>query len=240
MPLRKPVFTAQTLHQQLRDEIYRRLRNHELRPGDQLPSEIAMAEEFGISVGTVRKVLDDLVANHVVERRKGRGTYVTAGNRELVEWRFYRLQHPNNRVPSPGPASTVVRRPTGHEMAALKIGPDTDVLHIVRVRSIDGTPVILEAITVPEEYVPGLQSIETYPIFMLSYYYDQYGVIIQRSEENIKAVAADEVLAAKLEVEAGAPIMHLERLLFDSTDRPFELRARHCTEAVGYYKSQIG
>ncbi len=41
-------------------------------------------------------------------------------------------------------------------------------------------------------------------------------------------------------VEAGAPILHLERILFDSTDRPFELRVRHCTQAAGYYKSQIG
>ncbi len=174
-----------------------------------------MAEEFGVSVGTVRKVLDELVANHLVERKKGRGTFVTAGDRDLVEWRFYRLQHPNNRVPTPGPAATARRRPTGHEMSILSIGVQTDVFHILRVRQIDATPIILESIVVPADYVPGIDELQNLPLFMLSYYYERYGVIIERSEENITAVAASDVLAVKLEVEFGAPILRLQRILFE-------------------------
>lgn len=239
MPHRKPVFTVSTLHKQLRDEMYRRIRNKEWRSGDQLPSEISLAEEFGVSVGTVRRVLDDLVQNHVVERRKGRGTYVTAADKEMLEWRFYRLRPAGGRVLTVKSQEVGRRAATGHESEQLRIPPGTPVVFIRRLRDIDDTPVMVESITIPAAYVSGLDT-DDIPIFILSHYLDRYGVVIHRSEEKISAEIAEESLASQLQVEAGSPILRLERVLFDSTGRVFEWRLRRCTPAAGYYFATVG
>lgn len=241
MPLRKPVFTVSTLQQQLREEIYRRIRNQEWKSGEQLPSEIALSDEFGVSVGTVRKVLDDLVHNNVIERRKGRGTYVTTLDKETLEWRFYRLRPPSSRILfSAKQVRLQRRRATGHECAKLKLGDGDQVVSVFRVRELDEVPVLEESIAIPASYVPGMENLDEVPIFLLSYYYEKFGIAMHRSEEMISAELADASLTVTLSIEAGSPILRLERVLFDTTGRPFEWRLRRCTPAAGYYLATVG
>ena len=65
------------LYRQIREWIVARIVHGDWRPGDILPSEIKLAAEFGVSQGTVRKAVDALVAENLVIRHQGKGTYVT-------------------------------------------------------------------------------------------------------------------------------------------------------------------
>src|SRR5690606_21176071 len=50
----------------------------EWRPGQAIPSESRLAGRFGVSLGTVRKAIDELVAEKILVRHQGRGTFVAA------------------------------------------------------------------------------------------------------------------------------------------------------------------
>ncbi len=53
-----------------------------LRPGDRLPSEEALRAQYGVSRGTLRQALEALERDGLVDRARGRGTFVTAGRSE--------------------------------------------------------------------------------------------------------------------------------------------------------------
>jgi GntR family transcriptional regulator len=66
------------LYEQVRQAIAQRLTDGTLAPGDKLPSESRLAEEFGVNRLTVRRAIEELARAGAVESRQGSGTYVSA------------------------------------------------------------------------------------------------------------------------------------------------------------------
>ncbi|HEX4216516.1 MAG TPA: substrate-binding domain-containing protein [Candidatus Dormibacteraeota bacterium] len=69
------------LYQQLRQDLFARIRRGEFPPGGLLPSESQICERYSVSVTTARRALLELVKEGVVRRRAGVGTIVTTGLR---------------------------------------------------------------------------------------------------------------------------------------------------------------
>ena len=69
-------FEFRPLYAQVKDAMIQNLVSGAWRPGDKLPSETNLAEEYGVSQGTMRKALDDLAAQNLVVRQQGRGTFI--------------------------------------------------------------------------------------------------------------------------------------------------------------------
>ena len=67
----------QPLYKQVYDTLIVRLADGFWKPGAALPSEFALADQLGVSQGTVRKALNQLVAENILVRRQGKGTYVS-------------------------------------------------------------------------------------------------------------------------------------------------------------------
>jgi len=68
---------AQPIYKQIRGEIMRMLHEGKLSPGSKLPTEHKIAEQFGISRGTVRQALSKLTQEGIVERFPKRGTFIS-------------------------------------------------------------------------------------------------------------------------------------------------------------------
>src|SRR4051794_3894243 len=83
------------LYQRLRDEIAQQIARNVWRPGETIPTEAELASSHGLAVGTVRKALDALVADGLIERRQGRGTFVRRPNFDASLFRFFRYQGPS-------------------------------------------------------------------------------------------------------------------------------------------------
>ncbi len=64
------------LYEQVKQEILKRINNQYWNPGDSLPNEFELADELGVSQGTIRKALSILTEEKVLERRQGKGTFV--------------------------------------------------------------------------------------------------------------------------------------------------------------------
>jgi GntR family transcriptional regulator len=71
---------AGPLYRQARRELQRAIESGRYPPGEALPSETELARALGVSIGTLRKAVDELVHEHVLVRRQGKGTFVALHN----------------------------------------------------------------------------------------------------------------------------------------------------------------
>ena len=89
------------VYRRIEYELKRYIARHKLKRHDRLPSESQLAAEYGASIGTVRKALNDLEAEKVIYRRHGQGTFVAPRSRRsrilLVsnQERIYDVFHPD-------------------------------------------------------------------------------------------------------------------------------------------------
>lgn len=217
------------LYQQVRDMFVRRIADRSWPPGEALPSEQALAAELGVSQGTVRKALDSLATENLVERRQGKGTFITEVTPARSLFKFFRISRPGGGrlTPQSGEATTRRRQATAAERKLLELKPDEEVIEIARVRQVDQTPAILETIVVPAGRFPGLDG-RPIPNAIYALYQSDYGINVLAANEELKAVAAGKDDARALGLAAGAPLLEISRTAFDINNKPIEWRRSRC------------
>ncbi len=78
-----------SLYKRIKIEVTRMLSSGDISSNDPLPTEKQLAARFDVSIGTVRRAMDDLVAEHIVVRQQGRGTFLAALSPERMLNRFW-------------------------------------------------------------------------------------------------------------------------------------------------------
>ena len=81
------------IYLRLRDELAGKIAAQEWRAGEAIPSESDLAGRYGVAVGTLRKTLDLLVAEGLLERAQGKGTFVRRPRFDSSLFRFFRFQN---------------------------------------------------------------------------------------------------------------------------------------------------
>ena len=79
------------LYRQVYDIIVKQIAAGVWRPGEALPSEQALGRELKVSQGTIRKVLDALTAEKLLERRQGKGTFLAEQTQAKSLFRFFKM-----------------------------------------------------------------------------------------------------------------------------------------------------
>ncbi len=231
------------LYSQIRDLLVDRLAGGEWRPGDALPSEAALALEYGVSQGTVRKALNALEAEHLVDRRQGKGTFAAKHDPGRSLFQFFHLfgddgerQAPDSRVLRCYRASATVR-----ERAALELRRGTDVTRIYRVREMNDRPVITEQITLETRLFPDLHRCapEEIPNTVYGMYEARYGVTVVRAIERLRAVCATDADAELLGLEAGTPLLEIDRIALNIERKPIEWRLSRCSTEHHHYLNEL-
>lgn len=225
------------LYKQVYDLLLGRIADNVWRPSEALPSEQALAAELGVSQGTVRKALDALAAEQLVERRQGKGTYVARHTQESALFRFFRMARPTGErvVPESTVISTARRRAWRVDRDRLSLPPKTDVLEVRRVRLIDGRPAIYEKVIMPLDIFPDIDKRDDLPNTLYSLYQTQYGISVIAAKEELRADAATAEDAEHLGVAEGTPLMHIDRLAMALENRPVEWRISRCNTASLVY-----
>ena len=65
------------LYHQVRDQILSDIETGAIKKGEKLPSEMVLAQEYGVSRITIRKALESLEADEILVRKQGKGTFIT-------------------------------------------------------------------------------------------------------------------------------------------------------------------
>lgn len=79
------------LYRQVEDTLRKKIASGGLKEGDLLPSEQALAKEYGVSQGTVRKAVLDLTQKGILYRKQGKGTFVVFQRHNLGRYRNFRF-----------------------------------------------------------------------------------------------------------------------------------------------------
>lgn len=225
------------LYRQAYDLLAVRIHKGTWRPAEALPSEQALAAELGVSHGTVRKALDALVADKLLQRRQGKGTFVVEQTAEQALFQFFRICDRDGKRATPTSSNaTVVRRPaTRLEAKRLELKPKSDVYAIGRVRSVDQTPLIRETLVVSVDRFPDLDQRKPLPNTIYVLYQQAYGALVTEAQEQVIAVAATATDAKVLNVAKGTPLLKVERIALDHQKNPLELRMSFVrTDSLSY------
>ena len=129
----------QPLYKQVYDLLVDRIANNHWKPSDPLPSEFALADELGVSQGTVRKALNQMVDEQLLTRRQGKGTYVAEHTQESSLFRFFRFKESGgeNLIPETKLISTTVRNLNEREAKILQLESTELACEMVRVRALE-------------------------------------------------------------------------------------------------------
>jgi GntR family transcriptional regulator len=214
------------LYRQVYDIIVRKVAQGQWRPGESLPSEQALAAELGVSQGTMRKVLDALTAEKLLERRQGKGTFIAENTQERALFRFFRMARPGGErlTPAPGVETVKVRASRAAEQARLDLARGDRVVEIVRTRLIGGRPAIREQIILPSALVPGIEKRPALPNTLYSLYQTDYGINIVSAREEVSAVLATPEDEAVLGAPVGSPLLLIDRLAISLQELKVECR----------------
>lgn len=233
------------LYAQVRELMVQRLISGAWKPGSILPSETELANQFRVSQGTVRKALDELADQNIVVRKQGRGTFIAEHSRSRSLFHFFHIVDRDGRKELP--ASRLIEihaEPCDAEQAErLHLSRRARVYRMLRLRALEGRPVILERLTVPAELFPNLDRRlpldqdmvdELYVLYQKS-----YGVTIVRAHEMLSAVAVDALDRRYLSLAADEPVLQIDRVAHDLEGRPVEWRVSHCDTCRHAYRSDI-
>ena len=220
----------QPLYKQVYDLLVDRIANNHWKPSDPLPSEFALADELGVSQGTVRKALNQMVDEQLLTRRQGKGTYVAEHTQESSLFRFFRFKESGgeNLIPETKLISTTVRNLNEREAKILQLESTELACEMVRVRSLEGTETILEHVIQPLSIFPGIDKEKNIPNSLYSFYQEKYSISIVSVEEELKAVTLNSDQAKLLGVEKDEPALMVERSSINIDGRVVEWSQAIC------------
>ncbi len=183
-------------------------------PGSPAPSERELVQHFGVARMTVRQALDALVAEGLLERVPGRGTFV-ARARTDAPVRLSSFTEEMTRRGMKADARTLLARleAAGPGVArALEIGEGDKVVHWQRLRLADGTPMCLEDAYLADSIVP--QFLDQALPSSLYAELQRRDLLPTRGEDSVDAALARPEEAELLGVHAGDPVLRVARRAF--------------------------
>jgi GntR family transcriptional regulator len=202
-----------------------RARVAKLSPGDPLPSDAELCEEFGVSRMTARNAMTQLVQAGIVQRIPGRGTFVAqqpvhrqAGS--LIS--FSDEMRRRGRRPSSRLLTRRTRAGTGSETVSLGLRSGSEVVELVRLRLADDEPIAIEA----SAFAPSLAAVLEDADLEGGSLFDTLvsaGHVPTAGRASLVAEAATATDARHLGIKRGGPLLVERRLIFDQSGRPLEL-----------------
>lgn len=188
--------------------------------GSRIPPEHQLEELYKVSRVTVRRALAELTAEGLLERKQGKGTFVSTPriSQDLKSIHSFHDACKQNGFQSG--TNVIYVRETDADAAdveELNIRAGDKVLETLRVRLADGVPVVLEK----NHFSMAYSYLENENLAGSLYnILRDYGVEPRQASHDISMAYASETQAKLLDVEPGAPLMRLHEVVYDQKGRP--------------------
>jgi GntR family transcriptional regulator len=242
--LRPGALVSGTLYAEVKRRVLHGLMDGEWPQGAPIPTENQLAQRYGVSVGTVRKALGELVAERVLVRRPGRGTFAARHDRDSMLETFFHIV--NERGEKEFPASELLsfRRTAADVSVARHLGLErgAPVIAFENLLRLQGQTVIYDRIAVPQAVCPALDEslLRQRDMTIFGLYQVRCGVTVTRLEERIRAAAAPSAVARCLVLDKGAPVLAIERVAQTYDGTPVEYRERYVNTEHHAYLNVLG
>jgi GntR family transcriptional regulator len=195
-----------------------------LGPGGLIPSERVLAEHFGMARTTVRQSVQQLLADGVLFRRHGHGTFVAAQRPGHIDMLTSFSHDMRARGLTPGArVLTAEIEPAGQAVAArLQVAAGSPVLRLERLRTADGRPMALERIVVPAARFPGIADLDWADRSFYEELERGWGVQVGGSDSRVAAVLPEPADADLLDIDHHQPCLLVDAIVHDSHGVVFE------------------
>lgn len=216
------------LYKEVKLAITRMLSSGDIRAGEAIPTEKQLCAHFGVSIGTIRRAIDELVAEHVLIRQQGRGTFLAPYSPErMLNYFFHIVRHDGYReVPIVQTLSFEEMDADAATAEALAVERGTRLFRAVNLMLMRGEPIVLDEVRIAKVMFPGL----TEAVFVsrdstiYGLYQSQFGINIIRTLDSLRAVPADPATAKRLGVALSTPLLEIVRVALTFEDKPVEWR----------------
>lgn len=205
-------------HQQLRELIIRLA-----VPGSAIPSERELMTIYQVSRATVRKAIDGLVADGLLQRTHGLGTFAVRPRLEsrLHLASFSQDMRRRGLTPSTRILSVSLDRPTREVAAALGLADTDTAWRVVRIRLADGQPIAHEDGWYPAGLLADLDRQDLVGGSLYQIMGEQYGLWVDHAAQTLWGESADATMAALLAAPLHTPLLVFRRIS-TASGRPIE------------------
>jgi len=200
----------------------------DLQPGSLLPTQKQLAERAGVSLITVRRALQELERAGRVIGHQGVGTFVARPRIVSEPTQRGGLLATLRDRGAPRKVTTELLevravRPSGAAARALSLAAGADAWRIVRLRRIDGLPMVLETAHVPRALAPSLDEHRSeLSDSLYSLLARRYGLVDDYEEQYLEVGSAGAHERRHLELPPRAQIVRLRGVSFSAGDLPFD------------------
>ena len=209
-------------------QIYRDLQvkicSGEYAPGTMLPREADFEKIYGTSRAPVRQALGSLEAEGLIVRHSGKGTFVTERQRThpwLVATGFLKCYEKSWPHMVPKTIQVDYKTPPAEVADFLCNPPDRELVHMVRLQSVDENPVVLL-----ENYFSPRYSVETFRsagdfMSLKELLQSKFNKTVSKTRELLDVRPIPKEYEAHLKIPPKTPLLHVRRFVFDEADNPF-------------------
>jgi GntR family transcriptional regulator len=205
-------------------ELALRARMVAMRPGERLPSDAELCDEFGVSRMTARNAMQRLAEDGLVQRIPGRGTFVASPPSRRHADRLMAFSHEmerHGRTPSSRLLAREVRAATDAEAGILELRGAEPVVAVRRLRLADAVPMAVESAVLIGRTVDVVMAADL-EAGSLHEALAGAGLQLRRGIATISAEAATAEDASLLGVAVGFPLLVERRVITDAGGRPVE------------------
>lgn len=216
---------SKPLYLQVRELLLRRISSGVWGPGDAIPNEYALAASLNVSLGTIRKALNELVSEKVIFRKQGRGTFVIDQSSAAATLRYSKYWsrtqgHIEGLITESYAETGEISEEEADRLAAQK---NCRVLRAMRVRSNNCGPFLVEKCVLPVELYPSIP--EDFSKYRITELAQRNGIQLGDADESVGITRAEAFDVEALEVAMGEPLVSLDRIVRSIDGRPLEWRA---------------
>jgi GntR family transcriptional regulator len=216
------------LYRRVKLALLRAIESGRYAAGCALPSEGELAGALRVSIGTLRHAVDELVAEHILVRRQGRGTYVALHNTDRFLFQFFHVERSDGlrQVPQVELVSFERTRLDEDAAQALAVAPGEPAFQIENRLRLQQRAVIYDRLLLPTLLFKGLteKRFRERPSTIYHLYQTEFGITVTQAHERARAIAADRTTARVLGVAVGTPVMQVRRTALTFGERPVEYR----------------
>ena len=214
------------LYYQVEADLRALLRSPAVATGDLLPTELELAEAYGVGRHTIRTALGRLVSDHLITRKAGHGTVVSASKDRRhfsLAMSFSRQMEELGLVPR----SVVLEQQTGvigpSDPPALQGLAGAYCMRLRRLRYGSDEPIALQSSVVITTHCPGLDRHDLARESLYDVLSHAYHLIITDITHTVSAITADRKQAELLRVAVRAPLLRVTTTAWLETGEIIEL-----------------
>ncbi|MBL1213023.1 MAG: GntR family transcriptional regulator [Ignavibacteriae bacterium] len=220
-----PIENRAPRYYQIFQDIYNKIDEGDFKNGDQLPSEAELCKAYNVSRGTLREGLKLLFQYGLLVREQGRGTFVTVhkiGQDVNQLMGFTSLMQSHNKKASGKILETHTKLPNPIVKQLMQLDDNEEVVRIIRLRYGDDKPLIIERSYFTERLFKPLQEYDLEKESIYELLYKHTNQRLGKAKQSIEAAVATPTEAELFNINVGAPLLLMTRLIMLRDGTPFE------------------